>query len=172
MKNILAISGSLKQRSSNEKILKFIQESTKETAIIEIYLDLANLPFFTPELADNDVPQIVQDFLHKIAVSDAVFICSPEYVFSLPGVLKNALEWTVSTTVLNYKPVAFIIAAASGEKAFDSLDLIMSTLVQRAIPEERKLLIKGNSKYFDDSDQPVDNQLKAKFTAMIEHLLS
>jgi chromate reductase, NAD(P)H dehydrogenase (quinone) len=43
-------------------------------------------------------------------------IATPEYVFSLPGALKNALEWTVSATIFSDKPAAFIIAAASGEK--------------------------------------------------------
>lgn len=172
MKKIFAISGSLKTRSSNQKILEFIEAAANEKATMEIYQDLAALPFFVPGLDENQVPSIVQEFLIKIEKADAFLISSPEYVFSLPGVLKNALEWTVSTTVLSGKPVGFVIAAASGDQAFESLDLILSTLVQQTIPIKRKLLIKGVSKYFDDSGKVSDEQIKEQLTALTEHLLS
>ena len=60
----------------------------------------------------------------------------------MPGALKNALEWTVSTTVFSDKPAAIIIAAASGEKAFASLDLILKTIGAK-IGDQSKLIIKG-----------------------------
>lgn len=56
--------------------------------------------------------------------------------------MKNAIEWTVSTTVFSNKPVALIIASASGEKAFESLQLILTTIEAR-IAENSKLLIQG-----------------------------
>jgi NAD(P)H-dependent FMN reductase len=71
-----------------------------------------------------------------------VIICTPEYVFSLPGILKNAIEWTVATTVFQDKPLAMIVASLSGEKAFESLDLIMTTVGAKMTPTS-KLLITG-----------------------------
>ena len=112
---------------------------------VQVYDQIDKLPYFNPDLEKDgtNTPQSVKDFRERIEKADAVVICTPEYVFSLPGILKNALEWTVSTTVFSYKPFAFIVASASGEKAFESLDLIMQTLLQVPIPENQKLLIKG-----------------------------
>jgi NAD(P)H-dependent FMN reductase len=71
-----------------------------------------------------------------------VIICTPEYVFSLPGALKNAIEWTVSTTLFSEKPVALITASALGQKAHEALQLIMKTIYAR-FDEQTQLLISG-----------------------------
>lgn len=112
---------------------------------VNIYNQIDHLPYFNPDFVNNEqsIPKNVKEFYHLIEEADGVVICRPEYVFSLPGALKNALEWTVSTTVFSYKPFAFIVASASGEKAFESLDLIMQTLLQIPIEENCKLLIRG-----------------------------
>lgn len=55
-------------------------------------------------------------------------VSTPEYVFSIPGILKNALEWTVSTIVFNEKPTAIITAASSGNAAHESIQLILKTI--------------------------------------------
>ena len=171
MKNILLICGSTKPRSSNEKILDFIAEAMARNARAERYNDLKNLPYFEPGLTEEQLPYTVKVFLAKIEAADAVIISTPEYVFSLPGIIKNALEWTVATTVFSYKPVALIVAAASGEKALESLDLIVSTLIQSAVPEQRKLLISGVSKYFDQSGQINSDEIKTKLISLSHNLL-
>ncbi len=109
---------------------------------IEIFDGIDKLPHFNPDLDNDNVPQVVKDFREKIKIVDAVIICTPEYVFSLPGSLKNAIEWNVSTTLFSNKPVAIIVASASGEKAFESLDLVITTIESR-IAEKSKLLIQG-----------------------------
>ena len=84
-------------------------------------------------------------------------ICTPEYVFSLPGSLKNALEWCVSTTVLSHKPVGLITASASGEKAQEQLRLIMKTL-ETNFNEETELLIKGIKGKMNDQGKITDHK--------------
>jgi chromate reductase len=143
-KNILAISGSTRKHSTNEAILKQIIDLYKEELNITLYDQIDQLPHFNPDLDKTVVPSSVIDFRDAIEKADGVVICTPEYVFSLPGTLKNALEWTVSTTVFSDKPFAYIVASASGEKTFESMDLIMSTLLQYKIPESNKLLIRGS----------------------------
>ena len=172
MKHLFAISGSTKTNSSNEKILAFISDQFKEEANIEIYSCLKELPYFEPGLNEDQLPEKVKEFLSKINAADAILISTPEYVFSLPGILKNALEWTVASTVLSDKAVGIIVAAASGEKAFESLELIMSTLTQSSIVMERKLLIKGIGKYIDGSGQITDKNIKAQLISLTKHLLS
>ena len=107
-----------------------------------IAYDISQLPFFNPDLDNERVPVVVIDFLSLLAEADAVIICTPEYVFSLPGALKNALEWTVSSSGFSGKPVALIVAAAGGEKAFESLQLIMKT-IEATFDESTTLLIQG-----------------------------
>ena len=137
---ILVISGSTRNNSTNERLIKFIAERFKYETSIELFQGVETLPHFVP--GDEDPPPSVMDFRHKIETADAVLICTPEYVFSLPGSLKNAIEWTVSTTVFSNKPSAFIIASASGEKAFEELELILKTLGAK-VDGDSKLLIQG-----------------------------
>lgn len=139
---VFAISGSTKQHSSNESILKYISINFQDLLEVDFYEGIERLPHFNPDHDNEHVAETVKDFRRRIVQADAVIICTPEYVFSLPGSLKNAIEWNVSTTNFSNKPVAFIVAAASGEKAFEALDLIMTTIESR-IAESAKLLIKG-----------------------------
>ena len=141
-KKILAISGSTKKHSSNGAILKFIAEFYQDVLDVVIYDRIDTLPHFNPDLDQGDPPPTVKELRALIREADGVLICTPEYVFSLPGSLKNAIEWNVSTTNFSNKPVAFIVAAASGEKAFEALDLVMTTIESR-IAEDSRLLIKG-----------------------------
>lgn len=139
---ILAISGSTKKNSSNGSILKHIALTYKDQLEVDIFEDIDQLPHFNPDLEGKNLPTVVQEFRDRITSSDGVIICTPEYVFSLPGSLKNAIEWNVSTTNFSNKPVAFIVAAASGEKAFEALDLILTT-IECSFAEKSRLLIKG-----------------------------
>lgn len=141
MRKILAISGSTRKGSSNNMILRHIANQFKGKLDFELFDSIDQLPHFNPDLANNPPEQVV-GFQEKLKQADGVLICTPEYVFSMPGSLKNAIEWNVSTTIFSNKPVALIVAAASGEKAFESLDLIMTTIESKIAPDS-KLLIKG-----------------------------
>ena len=115
---ILAISGSTKKNSSNEAILRFVAENFKNTTVVEVFDSIDKLPHFNPDVDKEALPAEVLNFRNQIQEANGILICTPEYVFSLPGSLKNAIEWNVSITNFSNKPVAFIVAAASGEKAF------------------------------------------------------
>jgi chromate reductase, NAD(P)H dehydrogenase (quinone) len=159
--NILAICGSTKANSTNELILKSIAKMYRESLEFEIYTKLSELPHFNPDLDNDNPPGIVSEFRELISKADAVLFSTPEYVFSLPGSLKNALEWTVSTTIFSDKPAAFIIAGASGEKAFESLDLILKT-IGATVGENSKLIIKAAKSKLDGGGELADEEaLKA-----------
>lgn len=137
---ILAISGSTRKNSSNGAILNFIAEQYKEVLDVEIFDKIDKLPHFNPDLDNENPPNEIVDFRNLIQSADGVLVCTPEYVFSLPGSLKNTIDWNVSTTIFSNKPVAIIVAAASGEKALESLGLIMTTIESKI---SSKLLIQG-----------------------------
>ncbi|RZJ50276.1 MAG: NADPH-dependent oxidoreductase, partial [Flavobacterium sp.] len=139
---IVAISGSTRKNSSNFKILKFISEHINKDFEVEIFEDLESIPHFNPDLDYTNSPETVTIFRNKIEAAAGVIICTPEYVFSLPGSLKNALEWCVSTTVFSNKKVGLITASASGEKGHEQLGLIMKT-IEAKFTEETQLLIQG-----------------------------
>jgi chromate reductase, NAD(P)H dehydrogenase (quinone) len=158
---ILAICGSTKVNSTNELILKSIANICQESLEFEIYTRLSGLPHFNPDLDNDKPPKIIREFRDLISNADGVLFSTPEYVFSLPGSLKNALEWTVSTTIFSDKPAAFIIAGASGEKAFESLDLILKTIGAN-VGENSKLIIKAaKSKLDGDGELTDEDTLKA-----------
>jgi chromate reductase, NAD(P)H dehydrogenase (quinone) len=142
MKNILAISGSLRAKSTNLTIIENIAEMFADQINVTIYDGLANLPYFNPDLESAAPIAEVEDFRRQIRESDGVLICTPEYVFSIPGALKNALEWTVGTSDFAGVPVALITASSLGEKTHESLFLVLKT-IEAHITENTALLISG-----------------------------
>lgn len=139
---IVAITGSTRKNSSNFKILKYISEHIKSDFEVEIFEDLDRIPHFNPDLDTENPPEEISLFRNKIMEADGIIICTPEYVFSLPGSLKNALEWCVSTTVFSNKKVGLITASASGEMGHEQLLLIMKTL-EAKFDDKTQLLIQG-----------------------------
>ena len=78
-----------------------------------MYSGLTELPAFMPD-EDSPPPAAVEALRRELASADAVVFCTPEYAGSLPGSLKNLLDWTVGSGELYGKPVAWINVAAEG----------------------------------------------------------
>ncbi|MEP4534700.1 MAG: NADPH-dependent FMN reductase [Cyclobacteriaceae bacterium] len=170
--NILAISGSANSGSSSWQLLKFIGEKYEDSVHLDFYEGLAGLPHFNPVQSDTDVPAEVKKLREQIAKADGILFCTPEYVFSLPGSLKNLIEWNVSTTLFSAKPVAIIVAAASGEKAFESLALILTT-IEALLPDESKLLVqgvKGKIKNYEVHHTPTLEKIDELMTSFIQSM--
>lgn len=101
---IVAIVGSIRKDSYNKQLAYTIQERYVNKFDLEI-LDLGELPFYNQDI-ENDPPESVRDFKKKIKDADGVIIVTPEYNWSIPGVLKNALDWLSRVDkVLIGKPV-------------------------------------------------------------------
>lgn len=141
-KRVFILNGSASKESSNLALINYIKEYELKDFVVEVMEDLSVLPHFSTEFTDVNVPEKVTLFRRKLSEANAILICTPEYVFSIPSRLKNALEWCVSTTVLTDKPLGLITASANGEKGHEELKLIMSTL-QAKVTSEAMLLIKG-----------------------------
>lgn len=118
---ILAISGSTRKASSNLNLIKAIVDLTSEIFDVTIFEGLSTLPHFNPDLDNDKAPQEITDFRNRLREADGVLICTPEYAVGVPGSLKNAIDWTVSSMEFSEKPVALITASLSGEKAHGSL---------------------------------------------------
>lgn len=114
---ILAISGSLRQGSHNTDLLRGAAAGAPDGVDIELYHGLKELP---PYDADDDVPGeqpvAVWRFKDALASADAVLISTPEYNSSIPGVLKNALDWAsrpLSESPVVNKPAA-VLSSSTG----------------------------------------------------------
>jgi chromate reductase len=131
---LLAVSGSLRSRSVNQDILQYLHSVSADRVSWDFYDELDQLPAFNPDVTED--PEAVARWKDRLAKADGVVICSPEYVFAMPGALKNALDWTVSGMVWEGKPTFPVTASLSGEKAHESLLLVLRTL-GASITEDR-----------------------------------
>ncbi len=134
---ILAVNGSLRENSSTQHILNNLKLLAPNDVEIIVYAGLAELPHFN-DAADQ--PAAVLAWRKQLAEAKAVVICTPEYAFGVPGSLKNALDWTVSSGDFVNKPVAVITAATVGDKAHASLLLTLSALSAK-LSDETNVLI-------------------------------
>ena len=135
---ILGISGSLRSNSSATSILNVVSGLAPENVEFTIYNGLAEIPAFNDS---NEIPEPVALFIKLQSESDGVFFCIPEYAFGVPGALKNALDWTVSSsTAFPDKPVALITAATGGDKAHAAFLLTLKAMSSK-IPEGATLLL-------------------------------
>ncbi len=112
---ILGISGSLRRDSHNTTLLRAAADELPPGVQLELYEGLKELPPFDAD--DEDTPAVAVERLRAaIAGADAVLIATPEYNSSIPGVLKNALDWAsrpAGGSALRNKPVA-VIGASTG----------------------------------------------------------
>jgi len=165
-KTILAISGSLSAGSANLKLINYLKELMKDRFDLNLFEGVSELPHFNPDLDTDSPPGVIVSFRKQLEEADGLLICTPEYVFSLPGSLKNAIEWCVSTTILSGKSSWLITASASGEKAHEELKLIMKT-VEAKFTEETTLLIKGIKGKFDKQGNLTDTETIDKLNRFI-----
>jgi chromate reductase, NAD(P)H dehydrogenase (quinone) len=112
---ILLVSGSTREASGNTAALRTVRALAPEDTDAIMYEGLTALPAFNPDLDnDDDLPSPARGLRDQIASSDAVLFCTPEYAGTLPGSLKNLLDWTVGGGEMDGKPVGWINVAVGG----------------------------------------------------------
>lgn len=142
--DILGVCGSLRSGSTNLVVLRMAAELAP--AGVRLGWDAAqigDLPHFNPDLdGDGSVPPApVSAWRARLAAADAVLLSSPEYAHGLPGSLKNALDWIVSSGELIGKPTAVVVAGASGGAyAREALRLTLEVVGARLIAVESLVL--------------------------------
>jgi len=164
---ILAISGSLRANSSNNAVLNACVQFLPEDVTMELYGGLGSLPHFDD---NTNPPGTVLDLRQRLLAADGVIICSPEYAFGVPGSLKNALDWTVSSGELVGKPLALITAATGGANAHAALQLIFKALSSN-LPETSMLLIPFIRAKMNDQSEVVNPDTLRDIKNVIESLI-
>jgi NAD(P)H-dependent FMN reductase len=137
-----------------------------------IYDGLADLPHFSPDLDGDDPPAPVSNLRKLLQSVDGVLICTPEYAFGVPGSLKNALDWTVSSGEFYRKPVVVISASPSptgGDKAHASL-LLTLTALGANVPEGGKLMIAAAGKKLNPIGEVTDPKTRKALRSVLDAL--
>jgi chromate reductase, NAD(P)H dehydrogenase (quinone) len=114
---ILAVSGSLREGSFNTSLLRAAVEAAPEGVELDLWEGLGELPLYDHDLDGDDAPESVRRLREDWAAADAILFSTPEYNGSVPGGLKNAIDWASRPrlgAVLRNKPVA-VIGASPGQ---------------------------------------------------------
>ncbi len=120
-KKVLAISGSTRQNSINHSLIKAIAELSATSLEITIFEGIANLPQFNPDNDGDNVAKEVADFRQQLDSAEGIIICTPEYAHGVPGTLKNAIDWTISSSSFPQKPTMLITASTGGHYGHKAL---------------------------------------------------
>jgi chromate reductase len=172
---ILGFAGSLRKNSYNKALLRAAVELAPKGAVIETF-DLEGIPLFTQDL-ETQPPQRVKDFKAKIRAADAILIATPEYNYSIPGVLKNAIDWAsrpYSDKAFDGKPVA-VMGASTGMLGTTRAQyhlrqcFVFLNMHPTNLPEVFVSLAQGK---FDENGILKDEDTKKHIVKMLENLTS
>ncbi|UNK16389.1 NAD(P)H-dependent oxidoreductase [Paenibacillus sp. N3/727] len=172
MIHILGISGSLRNRSSNTNLLRAAAALAPKHINLTIFDRLGDLPHFNPEIDGEEAPEAVIAFRNQLMSVDGVLISTPEYASGVPGVLKNAIDWTVSSGELYNKPTGVLSASphpAGGENAHASL-LMTLNMLNAHIVSGGTMCIPQISLKMNAAGDITDNDLAKEITAVLHAL--
>ncbi|HEU4576938.1 MAG TPA: NAD(P)H-dependent oxidoreductase [Polyangiaceae bacterium] len=170
--HFLALCGSLRRVSSNLSLLRAALLLELQGVDLRLAEPLDRLPHFNPDLDEAPYPEAVLRWREEIAAADAVILCSPEYAFSLPGVLKNALDWLVPSGELYEKPVAVLTAAPNQRTPAKAQRHLLETLSaqQVRLVQEASVTVTFPRDGFDARGALTDPEAAARLRAAIEAL--
>lgn len=172
-KNVLAISGSTRRSSSNLNLIKAIENLTADIFSITLFDGLLEIPPFNPDDDTNDPPAAVTRFRKQLKEADGILICTPEYAMGVPGTLKNAIDWTVSSMEFSTKPVALITASSVGQKGHAALLETLKVIEARILDSTQLLISFVKTKVSTDceiTDQPTLQEVQkliASFSSLM-----
>lgn len=170
MKRIFALCGSTKAASTNLLYISAVTKILGSGYEVTTLSSIADLPHFNPDLDNEHPPYQVEELRKKISQADGILICTPEYAMGLPGSLKNALDWTVSSSSFSKKPVLALVASSQGEKAHQSLIDILNVIEAKVhsllIPfAKTKINVEGKI-----TDSQTSSELKTRLEQFVARL--
>ena len=161
-KTILTLVGGISKNSLNQKLFYAVQDQAPEGLEVKRF-DISTLPFFSQDI-ENNPPPSVRDFKNQIEQAQAILFITPEYNRSIPGVLKNAIDWGSRPHGQNAwtKKPAGVMGASMGAigtfGAQNHLRQILSALNIRTMPQPDFYL--NGSKSFDENGKLTDDRTK------------
>jgi chromate reductase len=173
---VLAISGSLRRDSYNTKLLRAAEELLPEDVELELFEGLKEVPPYDEDDDAHPGPAAVDALREAVADANAILISTPEYNGSIPGQLKNALDWVsrpIATNPLRYKPVAVVGASTGAFGAVWSqaeLRKVLATIGARVV--EGEVAVGHAPTRFDEGGSLVDVDLREQLAEVVDALLA
>ena len=171
---LIGMSGSLRAGSHSNAVLETLREMFAAAADLIIW-DLAPLPAYNQDFEGDRRPPPVKELLAAIDAADGVVLCAPEFNHSIPGVLKNALDWAsrpAFASVMAYKPVAIMATsrgAMGGTRCLEHLRVTLASMLSRVVLA-REVVITGTADKIRDG-RLVDEICLGFASAAIDALL-
>ena len=169
--NILAISGSLREKSTNSTLLRACKILAPKNTTIKLYKNLGFLPLFNPDIEgedyNNPAPNSVNEFRKKLKEADGIIIASPEYAHGITGAMKNALDWTVASGDFVGKPVVIFNTSPRASHALASLKEIISVIDAQLI-ESAFATVKILGSNYNESDIVADSEISKILSQALE----
>ena len=173
--NVLGFAGSLRVGSYNRSLLRTAADFMPEDVNLEIF-DINGIPTFNQDI-ENDIPEKVKDFKSKIREADAILIATPEYNYSVPGILKNAIDWATrpyGDNPFNEKPVAIMSASVGmlgGARAQYHLRQIFVFLNMYPINGPEVIVTFAQDK-FDANGKLIDDNTQKYLRQLLKNLVN
>jgi chromate reductase, NAD(P)H dehydrogenase (quinone) len=151
---LIGMSGSLRTGSYSNAVLATLRETFAGRADLELY-DLAPIPLYNQDLEGEKRPPVVKKLLADIAEADGLVLCAPEFNHSIPGVLKNAIDWAsrpAFQSVLAYKHVAIMATSRGplgGARCLEHLRVALDSCLSRIALAREVLITAAESKIKD-----------------------
>ncbi len=172
---ILGFAGSLRKGSYNKAILRAALELSPQDVKLEIF-DLEGIPPYNMDL-ENRMPEKVKEFKAKIRAADAILIATPEHNYSVPGVLKNAIDWASRPPGDNSfegKPVGIMSASTGmlgGARAQYHLRQMFVFLDMHPV-NRPEVIVASASEKIDDKGRVIDRKTREKIKELLESLVA
>ncbi len=171
--HILALAGSLREKSYNRSLLKIAEELAPSHCELEIF-DLKDIPIYNQDL-ETSLPPSVSSFKAKIRAVDSILIAVPEYNYSISGVLKNAIDWGSRPSGDNSwdnKPVAIMGASMGSQgtsRAQYHLRQIFVTLNMHPLNRPEVMIASAQDK-FDEQGKLTDPAIRKRISDLMSAL--
>jgi chromate reductase len=172
---ILGFAGSLRSGSYNRALLRAALPLVPENATLEIF-ELDGIPSYNQDL-DSSVPEKVKEFKRKIKAADAILIVTPEYNYSIPGVLKNAIDWAsrpYGDNSFESKPIAIMSASTGmlgGARAQYHLRQTLVFLNMFAV-NKPEVMVTFAAQKFDEKGNLLDQKTNDLIKTLLDNLIS
>lgn len=171
---ILAIPGSLRRDSYNRWLLQAAVTRAPAGTLVEVVEDLELIPLFNEDLekqAEGDPASVIR-LRNRVAEADGLLISTPEYNHSIPGVLKNAIDWLSrgEAPVLEGKPVAVVGASVGSwgtRLAQAALRQVLNATDCVLLPRQA-LYVREARKAFDESGNLIDERIERSLTKVLD----
>ena len=172
---VLGISGSLRRDSHNTQLLRAVRQELRSGAELELWDGLKAVPPYDEDDDLGEAPAAVADLRDAIAGAHAILFATPEYNHSVPGQLKNALDWAsrpLATNPLRNKPVAVVgasIGAFGAVWAQAELRKVLAAIGARVV--EGDVAVGHAQEKFDEAGRLVDDDLSDQLAEVVDELV-